>query len=588
MKKQLNQGANEANCQVWSRKPLGRTIYVAMHWLILAAVVVVNAESVRATNLYWDTNSTTAGAAGDGAGNDDALAAGTWGTSSFWNTDQTGGAAGAFQSATTNSDDLFFSAGDSGAGSATTGGTVSISAAQVARSITFQEGATTISGTSAIGITLGNGAGLGGMTVDSGSGAVNINSRFTTATGGATYTNNSASLVHLQTTIVYTGRATFAGTGSFRLGNGSTAGAGSGGVTINGADVISDGNATIFGNVAGTLILNGGSLRAGQAKVFAAATLPTISIIGDFTFGSTAAFVNDFRGAVSTTGNRSVTFNSVTTLFGDGTGTAIALGGDLALSGTGGATFANGISGASRSVTVNSGTFTISGNSSYSGDTTINGGTLNLTTTGTNNIASSPIVTVGGGTLNVSGVTGAGGFALVNGQTLAGGGSITGAVTAASGSTVSPGTSPGSLVFSSTLNLQSGSTLDIDLAGTSFTLNGTENYDRVKVTGATTLAGNLSVSLDTFTLGANQFFGILDAVGGRTGTFANYAEGATVLTNGGFDLKITYLGSFTDTGTPSITGGSDVVLYTTAIVPEPSSLVMMFFGAVTLWLVRRK
>jgi hypothetical protein len=43
----------------------------------------------HATNLYWDSNSTTAGAG--------ATPTGTWGTSNFWNTDPTGGNLGSFQ-----------------------------------------------------------------------------------------------------------------------------------------------------------------------------------------------------------------------------------------------------------------------------------------------------------------------------------------------------------------------------------------------------------------------------------------------------------------------------------------------------------
>ena len=84
----------------------------------------------------------------------------------------------------------------------------------------------------------------------------------------------------------------------------------------------------------------------------------------------------------------------------------------------------------------------------------------------------------------------------------------------------------------------------------------------MKVAGTTALAGNLSVGLTNgFTLGNDTLrFGIVQAVGGFSGAFANYAEGATIMNNGRYSLKITYLGSVSDT-TVSKTGGHDVVLY---------------------------
>jgi hypothetical protein len=110
--------------------------------LLAAFVLFCTDKSASAQSLYWDTNSVTAGSG---------AATGTWGTSNFWNTDSTGGSAGAFTSATVNTSDLFFSAGTNG-----TTGTVTVSSAQVANSITFQTNAvTTISGGTSI--TLGGG-----------------------------------------------------------------------------------------------------------------------------------------------------------------------------------------------------------------------------------------------------------------------------------------------------------------------------------------------------------------------------------------------------------------------------------------------
>ena len=65
-------------------------------------------SSVPRGFLYWDTNGT--GTAGSGA------ATGTWGTDAFWTTDATGANVGSptLTAATTNADDLFFSAGTNG------------------------------------------------------------------------------------------------------------------------------------------------------------------------------------------------------------------------------------------------------------------------------------------------------------------------------------------------------------------------------------------------------------------------------------------------------------------------------------------
>jgi len=92
---------------------------------------------------------------------------------------------------------------------------------------------------------------------------------------------------------------------------------------------------------------------------------------------------------------------------------------------------------------VGSGSLTLSASvSQYTGLTTIENGTLALSTGTTNNIASSTAITVdSGAALNVTDVTGAGGFALASGQAVGGSGTVNGALTVASGSTISPGTS---------------------------------------------------------------------------------------------------------------------------------------------------
>jgi len=98
----------------------------------------------------------------------------------------------------------------------------------------------------------------------------------------------------------------------------------------------------------------------------------------------------------------------------------------------------------------NSGTLTLSNTTNtYTGPTTVSGGTLKLSAAATNNIGNSSAITVGtGATLNVTGLTGgtivlspAAGTAHTGGQVLAGIGTVTGNVTVAGGAIVAPGTS---------------------------------------------------------------------------------------------------------------------------------------------------
>lgn len=209
-------------------------------------------------------------------------------------------------------------------------------------------------------------------------------------------------------------------------------------------------------------------------------------------------------------------------------------------------------------------------------------GTLELTAA---NTFTAP-VTVNAGRLLLNNTTGSAvGSAEVtvaDGGTVGGHGSMSGNLTIQSGGTLSPGVTTGSLAVGGDLTVEAVSTVAVQLAGTSFTLNATEEYDRLKVTGLTTLAGALAVDISGLTLVEGQVFGILDAVGGRTGVFNNYGEDAVVATAGQLQLKITYLGNVQDDSVSRF-GGNDVVLYTA--VPEAGALALL--GLPLLILKRR-
>ncbi|MCG8429284.1 MAG: Ig-like domain-containing protein, partial [Chromatiales bacterium] len=143
----------------------------------------------------------------------------------------------------------------------------------------------------------------------------------------------------------------------------------------------------------------------------------------------------------------------------------------------------------------------------------------------------------------------AGTLTISSGATLDGAGGVNGGATViASGATMSPGASPGCFGVDD-FELASGSTLDIELDGTT----ACSGYDQVQVTGGVTLGGatlSLSTSnsltpspLDSFTLIDN------DGVDAVSGTFSGLGEGDAINFSG-VDLTISYVGG----------DGNDVVL----------------------------
>jgi autotransporter-associated beta strand protein len=177
---------------------------------------------------------------------------------------------------------------------------------------------------------------------------------------------------------------------------------------------------------------------------------------------------------------------------------------------------------------IGTGALTLSGTNTYTGVTSVNGGTLAVN----GSIASSSGVTVN------------------SGGTLAGNGT-TGAVRIASGGTLGPGASAGLLTVGD-LTLDSGAHLSIELGGTTAGANG---YDQLRVNGTVALGG---ATLDAFLV--NGFdpeavgvtpFRIIDNDSGDavTGTFAGLAEGAT-FTVSSHRFSISYHGG----------NGNDVVL----------------------------
>jgi fibronectin-binding autotransporter adhesin len=258
---------------------------------LTGAAILSFFPQASAASLYWDGNTTTAG-----AGNTTALLNKIWGTDSMWNTDSTGGAGGSFTSSTTSADDLFFVAGPS-ATSGNVAYTVTVSGAQVANSLNFQaQGTTTISGGTSI--TLGSGGiNKGQFAYDStAQGAVTISTAMILA-DSQTWTNNStvASGTAGAGTLSVTGGVnlgantlTIDGTSITNFGSTANFITGTGGLIKNGNGVLilSAGGATPAHNYSGGTTINGGVVRIQSATAYGTGNLTINSGVLESYYGT--------------------------------------------------------------------------------------------------------------------------------------------------------------------------------------------------------------------------------------------------------------------------------------------------------------
>ena len=212
-----------------------------------------------------------------------------------------------------------------------------------------------------------------------------------------------------------------------------------------------------------------------------------------------------------------------------------------------------------------SGRLVLRGASTYTGNTTINTGTLRLGTGGS--IANSGTISVASGAVfDTSGV--GGGFSVAAAQWLMGSGTVLGSVSSLG--TIAPGLSgsAGTLSFASNLSFDSGSILSYGLTGTSTTPGGGIN-DLSAVTGNLALDGTLNVS----EIGVGSF---LTATQGDTWRLFTYTG---ALTNNGL-----VLGS-----TPTLSSGLTLAVDTSTpnevnliVVPEPAVSAMVGIGVLAL------
>lgn len=242
------------------------------------------------------------------------------------------------------------------------------------------------------------------------------------------------------------------------------------------------------------------------------------------------------------------------------------------------------------------GTLNLTGANTYSGNTSVSGGTLALSAAD-NNIASSASIDVASGAiLDVSGITN--GFALTSGQTLSGAGTVTGAMTITSGSVLSPGNSPGTLSTGNQI-WSTGGTYHWEINDSGGTKGGNPGWDWLDITGSLDLSnltpGGFTIDIDSL----NSF----DLAGTADG-FDTWTKGApgdfdysfTIATFdsliGTFDASLFTLDSSGFTNGPSWDwqiklSDNDLVLEAYA-VPEPSSAALLGLGGLALMLRRKR
>ncbi|MFK4026785.1 Ig-like domain-containing protein [Stutzerimonas balearica] len=436
----------------------------------------------------------------------------------------------------------------------------------------------TLSGSNSYGATYAN-AGTLSVSSDTnlGSGAVNLAAGTTLAVTGATTIDNAIALAGdatVSTSAAVTLSGVISGASTLTKAGASTltlTGANTYGATTVSAGTLSVASDSNLGS--GTLTLAGGS----TLSVTSAGTLDNaIALSGNATVDTAAN--TTLSGVISGSNNLTKTGSAVLTLTGSNTysGSTSINAGTLSVAsdanlGAGALNLANGttlqITGNTTIdnalaltglVTVNAGAAaTLSGTISGTGSLTKTGAS-NLTLSGSN--TNSGATTVAAGTLVVDGNTNSA-TTVTNGATLAGSGTLGGDVTVQSGGTLSPGgTGVATLTVNGNLTQASGSTLALDINGTTA---GT-GYDRVEVNGTVDVSGATLAVTHGYAAGSGDSYTVIvnDAADAVTGTLSGVSEGNKFNAAGnGTELTTSYIGG----------SGNDLTL-TAPIAPTVTSV----------------
>lgn len=504
----------------------------------IAVSLVFCMASANAAILTWDSNTSTSGAQDGG---------GTW----------TSGAGG-WLNGTTNvnwntNDQAIFGAGTDGTYTINLGGAITVgNGNNTTGGLNFVNSGYTLSAATRTVITLGTGTSTGVIRVASGKTAV-IGNNVTVSKGSAA---QLALLGGGTLEIASGGILTNTNGNTNEIANGSTLRINGGSATFQTSLVVGQftsgwGNSGTLIVDAGSLTINTNNLNVGRANGdVSVATLNSGAITvtaGNLNFGATATSTSTFNLNGGTLSVRQITDTNTTSLFNFNGGTLKAstsanstfmTGLDRANIRNGGGTIDNngqnltigqallhsdisGDNAVDGGLTLNDsavtkGTLTLTGANTYTGNTTIQAGTLKLGTGGS--IANSALVDVrSGATFDVT----TAGFALGAGKTLKGGGNVLGSVTVAGTGIVTGGDGASGTLAIGGLTFSGSGIINVGTLG---------NYlaaPAVNVTGALALSGGsgaVTINLPTATAASGTYrllgfgSGIADASGFTLGT----------------------------------------------------------------------
>jgi autotransporter-associated beta strand protein len=509
---------------------------------LASAALALATHSATAATFYWDNNGTATGFGN--AGGNWAQNSTSGGTSARWKTDATGVAAGSAIQATTSSDTFNFGTATYGLGA----GTITVNAA---------------------GVTMGNtnygsasGAVLltGGTITFSAAPTITVNNTSNTinniiAGAGTSFTKAGTGTLILGGANSYTGSTAVSTGGILRLQNTSSSTA----VSVTGTlDLAFD---SVFSTSA-TLSMNGGTIQSGRTSSSAGGThafgnMAVTNATQNFQAGTNATGSSAAIQVASITngsvGGGSVTLNPTTAsliVVGGYTGETNAGTNVLTLGGTSeGNSFGGAISNGTRvtqSVTVNNtGVWTLAGNNTHNGLTTV-GGSATLTLSGDNSGAGGGVSLSTGGTgsttprLNVNSAT-----ALGTGTLSFGGGAATDTVRLDNTSTGLVNVSTNN-AFALNRNFTFIGTQSLDLGNMTTTLGGlTSGTSRIITVTANTLTFGGSIGEAALNLGISK-----SGAGTLVFNSANTYSGTTTISNSGGTLRITDAGAL---GTGNVT-----------------------------------
>jgi autotransporter-associated beta strand protein len=228
------------------------------------------------------------------------------------------------------------------------------------------------------------------------------------------------------------------------------------------------------------------------------------------------------------------------------------------------------------------GTQILTGTNTYSSSTTVGGG--KLTISGTGSINNTTGISIGAAEFNYNSstaLTQAVSFSGTGG-TLSGSGTINQAVTIPTGNTLAIGNSVGQMNFGSSLGLGGTAVMEIDGTAGAGSAGGN---DLANVAGALTYGGALTLDLGTIFGNGTYSWNLFDFAGADSGTFSTIT------------LTDQYSGSLTDgdsNGIWDLTSGDNTWQFTEStgvlgltVVPEPSAALLGALGMLVLLRRRR-